>query len=740
MFACSFRRVGPLGLALLCLSGSVGCAASPVPRAASASAGAQSGPVQVVAVGEADFAEKTYQLLVDADATRERTGLLVGVVRQQLRRTTARFDRGGSSAGLRALLGGFLLVRAGEHRPEFLDGGDKALAAGAGEVARLGQEGYAIALYSMLWSELPAGPGRAEVEAHIKAIQDFSRSTRGAGPLQSAGAAARVAVQRALLESTPEALTSARDLLLAWIRRAVDYNATEQPVRSNVDRDEPLEAYRGLRNGPIALAALYLRHGDPRGALTAIDSAELQRLLSPELRDHLERAADDRDADAWAQLYRVFESAAESADSGFDPELMAGAAWGAALELFRIEPATLHGAMPLAAQLVTHGMAEVGGLVLANAITRSSSPEELGAGLGMVLNSIVAEDASGQLESARRTYLAARKLLDLAEARTTLGKVSPSAARVRYVMAAIETRHAELDRARPLLERAVAVEPSVDALAMLASIQRQKKNFDAALTALEGVIDLARRSSNALAESDALYQKFEILRDAGRPEASKALDEALARSVEAQRLGHPGPSQARIERLLARVLEQYSDVNAIRRATQRAYDAATGDARQLSATVLDAARRALTRSDLPAARAAAQRALEASLGSDEIVYIALWLQLLEKKFNAPSDGTVEEAYSSIDDASGWPTRLRSWARRRISDAELLAAARDHSERTEASFYVAMREQTAGKVAEASARLKDVASSPAIDLMEVAIARDLVAGAKNYTLPAGVALP
>lgn len=691
-------------------------------------------------MGEADFADKTYQLLVDGDITRERAGTLVGVVRQQLRRTVSRFDRGGSSAGLRALLGGFLLVRAGEHRRELLEGGDKALSAGAAEVARLGQEGYAVALYTMLASELPDGPARTEVAGHIKAIQDFSRSTQGGGPLQSAGSAARVAVQRALLESTPEALTTAKDLLIGWIRKSVEFNATEQPVRSNVDRDEPLEAYRGLRGGPIALTALYLRHGDPRGAITAIDTADLQRLLSPELRDHLERAADEHDPDAWAELYRVFEGAAESNDSGFDPELMAGAAWGAALELFRAEPATLHGSMPLAAQLVTHGMAEVGSVVLANTITRTSSREELGAALGMVLNAIVAEDASGQVDSARRTFQAANKLIDLAESRGANGKVAPSAARIRYVMAAIETRHAELDRALPLLTRAVELEPSIDALSMLASIQRQKKNFEAALAALNGVIDLARRNSDALAESDALYQRFETLRDAGRADAAaKALAEALTRSVEAQRLGHPGPSQARIERLLARVIEQYGDTAAIRRATQRAYEAANGDARQLAATVLDAARRALTRGDLPAARAAAQRALEASLSSDEIVYIALWLQLLEKKFNAPSDGTVEEAYSSIDDSSGWPTRLRAWARRRISDADLLASARDPSERTEAAFYIAMSEHIAGK-AEATARLRDVASSPAIDLMEVAIARELVAGPKSYALPSGVALP
>jgi tetratricopeptide (TPR) repeat protein len=740
MLVRSFRSAIHLGLFAVGLSGAVGCAGTPRPRVTAPTASGLSGPVQALTVGEADFAEKAYQLLVDGDATRERTGMLVGVVRQQLRRTAMRFERGGSSAGLRALLGAFLLVRAGEHRRELLEGGDKALAAGAAEVARLGQEGYAIALYAMLAAELPEGAARTEVDAHIKAISDFSRSTQGSGPLQSAGTAARVAVQRALIESTTEAQTSAKDQLVGWIRRAVEFNAKEQPVRSNTDRDEPLEAYRGLRGGPIALTALYLRHGDPRGALTAIDSAELQRLLSPELRDHLERAADEHDPDAWAELYRVFEGAAESTDSGFDPELMAGAAWGAALELFRAEPATLHGSMPIAAQLVTHGMAEVGSLVLTNAITRSSSREELGAGLGMVLNAIVAEDASGQLEAARRTYQAADKLLELAEGRAATAKVAPSAARIRYVMAAIETRHAELDRALPLLERAVAVEPSIDAFSMLASIQRQKKNWTAALAALDAVVDLARRASDGLAESDALYQKFETLRDAGRADAaSKALAEALTRSVEAQRTGHPGPSQARIERLLARVIEQYGDPAAIRRASQRAYEAANGDARQLAATVLDSARRALTRGDLPAARAAAQRALEASLGSDEIVYVALWLQLLEKKFNQPSDGTVEEAYSSIDDSSGWPTRLRAWARRKISDADLLAAARDPSERTEAAFYIAMTEHMAGK-AEATARLRDVAASPAIDLMEVAIARELVAGPKSYTLPSGVALP
>jgi len=698
--------------------------------------------VTPVEVSDEHFAAHTYRLLLDGEPTGERSGVLVGVVRRQLARAAQRFALGGQDVGLRAVIGAFLLVRAGEQRPELTKGGARALSEAAAEVARLGQEGYSVALYSLLARELPAGPERVEALAHLKAIEEFGRATQGGGEVQSAGAAARMAVQRALLEASPEALNEARQRLTAWIRRALDSNFAEQPARSNVERDEALETYRALRGGTIALVALYLRHGDPKGALGAIEEGDLERLLPPELRDHLERAGDDKSAESWAELFRVFEAASESGTSivVFDPELMAAAAWGSALELFRSEPGSLSAAMPLAGQLVKYGMAEAASLVLAGAVGRSSPPEHVGAALGMVLNAVVAEDAAGQVDAARRTFTAAEQLLALADGRGFSGRVAPSPSRVRYVMAAIETRHAELERALPFLERAVAAEPSTDAYAMLASIQRQRKNHEAALQALDKVIELARRAGDAITETEALVQRFETLRDAGRAEpAGSALNAALARAVETQRLGRPGPSQARVERLLARVLEHYGEQAAIRRATERAFEAANGDVRQLAATVLDASRRALTIGDLSAARTAAQRAIEAGLAADEIVYIALWLQLLERKFNVPSDGTVEEAYATIDEASGWPSRLRAWARGKLSDAELVAAARDAAQRTEASFYTAMNGHARGQAA-ALGTLKDVAASPAIDLMEVTIARDLVAPTRKYALPPAIAVP
>ncbi len=697
-------------------------------------------PIQPLAITDADFAAKAYQLVLDGDPSRARTEALVGVARHQLQRATLRFNHGSPTPGLRAVLGALLLLRAGDHRNEIATGGDRALNAAAAEVARLGQEGYAVALYQLLLSGVAPGPMRDEVQAHLKAIEAFSRSTTGDGQVQSASVAARVAVQRALLESTPEALAIARDELIRWIRRAIEFNSREQPLRNNGDREEPIEAYLGQRDGPIALTALYLRHGDPRGALLAMDQADLSRLVAPQLRDHLERSADDRDADAWAELYRFFHTQAESGESPFDHELMAGAAWGTALELFRAEPATLRGALPIAVQLVLHGMAEVASLVLSNAVTKTSAPEEVGMALGMVMNAAVAEDSAGQLAAARRTFEGGAKLIELAESRAFQGKVSPSPARARYVMAAIESRHAELERSIALLKLSTQAEPSIEAFALTASIERQRKRPDAALTALAAVVELARRASEPIAEIEATLQRFEILRDSGRSDlAGKALDEALTRAIDAERVGRPGPSQARLERLLTRVLEQYDDPAALRRATTRAFEAANGDTRQLAATVLDTARRALTRGDLQLARSAAQKALEAGLSSDEIVYVALWLQLLERKFKAVSDGTVEEAYASIEAGSGWPAKLRAWARRKLTDAELVAAARNTSERTEASFYIAMNDQVAGKPGSTD-RLREVAGSPAIDLMEVGIARDLLATPQKYVVPSSVVVP
>jgi hypothetical protein len=698
----------------------------------------------MTAVSEEAFAQAAYRVLLTGGSSGEREALLQGVVNRQLQRSKARFDAGQREAGLAALTSAFYLLRAGEFRDQALSFAEPALGAGAAEMARLGQEGYALTLYGMLRDTLPVGAEKKEVLDHLQAMASFSLATHGAGPMQLATADMRAAMQRSLLDPRQPALDSASSRAVAWLKRAVESNVADSPIKSNIDRDEAFEAYRALRGGGYTLVALYLRHGDARASLTVADRENLGRLIAPELRDRLERAGDDRDADAWADLFRFFDSASHAADAEeiVDHDLMQAAAWGAAVELFRCEPSSMRGAVPLATELATRGMAEVAPLLLAPAVAKENSPENLSFALTIVGKALVSEDELDQLSSARRVFENAAPLLTLAEDRANLGKVNPSSARLRYIMGALETRHGELGRALPLIKAAARAEPTLEALMTLSAIERQQDR-NAALFTLGQAVELAKVQSDALAETDALNVKFEVYRDHGdAAHAAQTLDEALSRALDAQKSARQGgPRQARSERLLARILEHYGDQRATRRATERAYEASSSDPNQLTATVLDAARRALTHADLGAARRAAQRAVAAGLGSDDLVYVALWLQLVEKKLNVPSDGTVEEAYAEIDDNAGWPAKLRAWARGKLSDQDLATAARTAPERTEATFYVAMATLQSGS--DTSKDLERVADSPAVDLVEVTIARDLLAmraKAPEYKLPANLALP
>ena len=76
------------------------------------------------------------------------------------------------------------------------------------------------------------------------------------------------------------------------------------------------------------------------------------------------------------------------------------------------------------------------------------------------------------------------------------------------------------------------------------------------------------------------------------------------------------------------------------------------------------------------------------------------------------------------------------------DADLVAAARTVGQKTEASFYTALGRKVAGDGA-ADKALAEVAKSPVIDLIEVQLARDLLAGPSRFSNgppPAGVAIP
>lgn len=728
-----------LGLGLLALS----CGGSRT-GAPPGTADAALGQVTPHPVSDESFAPTAYRVLMGTETGLERATLLAGLVARQLERARARFEAEEPEAGLAALEGAFLLMRRGEFRREGLVPGARALSYGAAESARLGEEGYALALYSLLDGILPASPERDDVKTHLKAMAAFSQLGPNVGPLVTAGTNARVAAQRALLDASNERFADGANRTLTWIAKAHAAGGPEMSIRTNSERDEALEAYRALRGGGYALVALYLRHGDPFGAITAAEEAGLDRVISPELRARLEGAAEDDDAEAWQDLYRFYDTREAQSALNLDPALFRGATWGIAGSLFRAEPGSFRGAMPLATRLVDQGMAEVAPLVLSSGLARGSTPDQLAAALALTLNAMVGENQLRQHDAARRTFAGAAPLLELASTKAFAGRVSPSPARLRYVMGALEADQGELERAQKLLDASLKEEPSIDALRILAAILRQKRDTKGALDLLERARKLAERSNNALEEAEAWRSTFEILRDSGdKAGMNRALESALSRALDATRQSRPGSAQARAERVLAHVLEHFGERAATRRATQRAYDASAADASQLSATVVDSARRALTRRDLPGARAAAAQAVEAGLPADDLVYVALWLGLLELELAVPSDGSVETAFSAMDGATGWSSKLRAWGRGKLPDGELVSNARSAAERTEAAFYTAMARRVRGDVS-ADAELEKVSRSEAVNLVEVGIARDLLAqraGAEaGLKLPTGVALP
>ena len=707
------------------------------------SADALGGPVNPVAVNHAEFAGYLERLLIDGQPSQERNDLLAGVVQHQLERAGARFKAGHTEAGTRALNGAFYLMRAGELRLESLACCTGALLHGATEAARVGNEGRALALYSMLENLLPEGRRKRDVQSHLEAMQNFHGATQSQGRMQATGADQKAAVQRALVDARLEALEEAKDRTIEWMKAALD--AADGPIRSSFERDEAVEAYRAVRTGGAVIAALYLRHGDPRGALAALEQGDLSRVVPPGLRDRLEAAADDDNPEAWADLFRLVDSAVtnDRPETAIDPDLARAAAWGAALGLFRSEPRSFRGSMPISLMLLELGMAEGAPQLLVRTTTEQSSVEEVSWSLSLVLRAIVSEDQNGDIEAARRIFAAAEPILELARQKPFIGRTRPTAARLEYVMGALETRNGDLTRARPHLVAAVREEPTHESLSTLAAIDRQRGAKQEALQTLRAIVELAKQNADLAAEGEALLQIFQVQRDLGNPDAAQeALELALNRILDARELARSDEDQARAERLLARVLEHYDDRDAVRRATQRAYEASASDLDQLTATVIDASRRALTRRDLNAARDAVRQAVEAQLSDEDVIYVALWLKLLEKQLNVPSDGTAEEAFATISDASGWPAKLRAWGRGHLDDTALINAARGTAQLTEAKFYAAMAKHATGQQ-DALPQLKEVAQSTAVDLVEVTIAKDLLAqkqGHAQLKLPSNVAIP
>lgn len=705
-------------------------------------AGHEATPIEKVEVNDDGFAAATLAVLQSSEPSPRRLGLLVGVVQRQLDRATSYFDSGHDEMGLAALRGALYMVRDGELRPEMLAGRSAALRHAAAAFARLGNEGQADALYSLLVDRLPAGAERNDAAQHLEALRRWQADTRSPGSMQARGAAQQAALQQALLDPSAAALERARSETLAWTEQALTFGAEQLPPQNNFEQDEAIEAFRAIRTAPLTFVAMYLRQGDAAGALVALDDENVARITAPSLRQRVEAAAEN-DPEAWAELFRLFESADDAEDSGMtlDSDLGRAAAWGAAMELYRAEPRSFRAAMPIASLLLAHGMGEAAPSMLQQALEGSDQTREASWALRFVLEAIRQAEGLGDLPAARRVFEQAAPLLALSQREAYGGRVTPSASRLHFFMGAIEAGAGELERAHPLLEKAVALEPTADAFRLLASIKRQRRDHAGALAALDEVLEISKGTGDAAAQAETNLSRFEVLREMGDDaRADESLESALMLGLSARTAAQSAQDLAQAERALGRVLEHYDARDAARRASKRAYEASRNDIRQMTETVLDASRRALTHGDLRAARDSVRQAMSADLADEDTVYAALWLKLLEQRLAVVSDGTADEALAAIDSEHGWVAKLAAWGRGKLTAQDLLGQAGTRVERVEATFYTAMSGPNDERAIE---KLKEVAHSEAIQLVEVTIARDLLSSRQKRPLPklpANVQLP
>jgi hypothetical protein len=714
-----------------------GCRGRP---AASPSSAGNHPAISVVQVSEPELGVAIERLIVDEEID-NRAGWLVGVVDCQLRRARRLLDEGQEQAGLAALEGAFFLVGGGEFRSEMIRHHAELLLDAANAAAHSGNEGRASVLYAML-DQMPAPISlRDEVQGHLQALVQWRQVVLERGGLQALGARQRASAPLELYWPTEDNYRAARSATLRWMDAARRFEPERRPPpQSYEELDEREEADRARQTGVQALAVLALRHGDLQGLLRTLEDPSVAPSVRPKFAELLTQAIEDSEPDAWAELLDGVDSlASERSEMG---ELARAASFRVALSLLRADPQAVRSLVPMSGLLIAHGMPDVVPVLFARQLKRQSDPRVLALALRLTSQALIGLEGIGDLTTARLTFANAKPLLERAV--NGADDAKSSLAMLEHVMGAMEVRAAELALARPHLAAAVRLEPSFEALRLLAAVDRQQNRRKEALESLARMAKMSTGNGLALAETQLLHFEVERDQNGASVEATQALEQALRGALKARAESSAAPGNlAGAERLLGRALEHYGQVAAARRAGIRSIEASRNDPDQLVTTVLDLARRALTLSDVEGSREALRVALEEKLEPEDLAYVAVWRALLERQQPRPALGAAREALLRAARGKGWPATVASWALGKLSDDQLRQAATRRTEQVEAVFYIALSARVRGETSAALEGLRQVANSEALELVEVTVARDLLHQQSRIArpaLPGSVELP
>jgi tetratricopeptide (TPR) repeat protein len=746
-----------LALALATAASSVlGCGAQGAARGGAAHA-ERVGPA-MPEVGDEGFAAAVHDLLVSEPGSGERAVRLGAVEARQMARAETRFRSHAPERGLAAMSGGLYLVHVGEAVQGMLGArGVDALRLAVRELSLKGDEGRARGVFDLLIQIAPVSE-RADLRSHLQALETWTRDAVAhgyeVGPVASAGGLERVAARRRLLEPSVEALNEAAAATAEWIHQAVALRDKFRKTRTQPPRAEGAEAWRALETGPVVLASLYLRDADAAGAVAALDRAGARDLLEserPQFAAALEAAGQQHTVDRCIDLLHQLrplsgrEPARDDEDFAEDRDLFGAAAFGVAGDCYRLDPTVPEVALTLGVALEELGMAEATPTVLADAVRAHPEARVASEALALSLDAMASEEEAGDPDAARRTFKAAQPILAIASQRALVGKVHPSSARVRAAMGEIELREGKIDEARAMLKQSAEEEKSGNVLLPLARIEWRDGQTQSALDDLRDALVSNDAGRDPALRGEILLTISDVTRDKGDVAAARTpLTEALKELVQSRNVQEAdGRSRARVERVLARVLDRFGAVQPAQRALERAYAAAPGDKHQAAQTIELLVGRAFVRGDLSTAREGLQRALAADLEEDDLIYFALWVRLLERQLHVPSDGSPDRVFGSVSDDGRWVATLARFGETKLKAEDLLARAKTPIQKYEALFYAAMDHRASGDTKGGDDLLRQVVAGTGLELSEVTLARDILDPSKSQLggpLPPDVSIP
>lgn len=671
------------------------------------------------------------ELLAAEPGSADRRAILQGVLARQFARAATRFAAGRPERGLVSVQGALALVHA--HELTALGTGARAaLAPAAMQWASGGDDGRARAAYELL-AGVGSGAERADAKEHLTAIAAWSKAAPPKKPMLAVAAAARAALGRRVLEPTDEALADASLAVLEWIHAALEIRTSFRSHTGTLTQEEAYEARRALEAGGLTLVLLYLRDADAAGAVAALGRGQARALVRDETVKALEAVVDRPTADRWTDLLRSLAPGEAGADDEIpvDRDLLRTTAFTVACEAYRLDPTQVEPAIVVADGFQAFGMAEVAPVILADLVRAHPDARIVSAATSVTLRAMAAEAEAQEPDAARRAYRGAQPVLAAAD---VIKGVVPSAARVRSAMGEIELREGRLQAARELLMASARAETSGAVLLSLGRVERHQGDIAAALLHLQQGRAAPDAVKDPALDGEILLTIGDIARDRGDMAAARApLAEALQALSRAHTAAAPD-ERARALRVLAQVLTRFGAVKNAQRALDRAFDATPRDKQQLAATLGLAIAGALVRGDLDAARDGLARSVGAELDADDLVYHALWVRLLERALHARTNGAADRVFATLQGEDRWTSKLAAFGAGKLRPSELAGVAKTDVQRVEAVFYVAMDRRASGDAKGTDEALRQVLALPGVDLMETAIARELLAGARAIVGP------